>query len=157
VLDNNTPDAEVWRPVEAHCRKLGSRFRFFHFDGVKGFKGGALNRALALTDSDARYIAVIDSDYQVQPFWLRRVIPYFASPGIAWCRDRRTTARRPKPFKAMAYEEYRLFHIGGGGPTQRGTPPSSARHHDHCRQGRWKKSTGANGASPRLRTGLETV
>ena len=43
VLDNNTPDPAIWRPVEAHCRKLGPRFRFFHFDGVKGFKGGALN------------------------------------------------------------------------------------------------------------------
>ena len=38
VLDNNTPDPEVWRPVEAHCRTLGPRFRFFHFDNVKGFK-----------------------------------------------------------------------------------------------------------------------
>src|SRR5258707_3483941 len=78
ILDNNTPDPETWRPVEAHCRTLGSRFRFFHFDGLKGFKGGALNRALALTDPGARYIAVIASDYQVQPFLLRRVIPHFA-------------------------------------------------------------------------------
>ena len=70
-----------WKRI---ARPAGRRkFRFFHFDGVKGFKGGALNRALALTDPGAAYVAVIDSDYQVQPFWLRRVIPYFASPGIA--------------------------------------------------------------------------
>src|SRR6185312_10412680 len=31
ILDNNTPDPETWRPVEAHCRTLGPRFRFFHF------------------------------------------------------------------------------------------------------------------------------
>ena len=119
VLDNNTPDPDVWRPVEAHCRKLNSgygspRFRFFHFDAVKGFKGGALNRALALTDPDAVYVAVIDSDYQVQPFWLRRVIPYFASPGIALVQgpqDYRDAGE--SRFKAMAYEEYRgFFHIG---------------------------------------------
>jgi len=119
ILDNNTPDPETWRPVEAHCRTLnaglaGSRFRFFHFDGLKGFKGGALNRALALTDPAARYIAVIDSDYQVQPFWLRRVIPYFASPGIALVQgpqDYRDAGQ--SRFKAMAYEEYRgFFHIG---------------------------------------------
>src|ERR1700722_15941368 len=41
LLDNNTPDPAVWRPVEAHCRMLSERlgeatFRFFHFDGVKG-------------------------------------------------------------------------------------------------------------------------
>src|SRR4051812_265051 len=114
VLDNNTPDPEVWEPVQAHCRKLGPDFRFFHFDNVKGFKGGALNKALALTDPTATYVAVIDSDYQVQPFWLRRVIPYFASPGIALVQgpqDYRDAHQNL--FKAMAYEEYRgFFHIG---------------------------------------------
>src|SRR5258707_14328779 len=51
LLDNNTPDPAAWRPVEAHCRMLdsqagGPRFRFFHFDGIKGFKAGAVNQAL---------------------------------------------------------------------------------------------------------------
>jgi exo-beta-1,3-glucanase (GH17 family)/cellulose synthase/poly-beta-1,6-N-acetylglucosamine synthase-like glycosyltransferase len=119
LLDNNTPDPETWRSVEAHCRTLnleggGPRFRFFHFEGLKGFKGGALNRALALTDPAAVYVAVIDSDYQVQPFWLRRVIPYFASPGVALVQgpqDYRDAAQ--SRFKSMAYEEYRgFFHIG---------------------------------------------
>ena len=117
ILDNNTPDPETWRPVEAHCRVLNeasARFRFFHFEQMKGFKGGALNRALALTDPTAKYIAVIDSDYQVQPFWLRRVIPYFAAPGIALVQgpqDYRDS--HENGFKAMAYEEYRgFFHIG---------------------------------------------
>ncbi len=119
LLDNNTPDPQVWRPVEAHCRALdstagGPHFRFFHFDGVKGFKAGALNRALALTDPAATHIGVIDSDYQVQPFWLRRAMPYFASPSIALVQgpqDYRDHA--DNNFKAMAYEEYRgFFHIG---------------------------------------------
>ncbi len=114
ILDNNTPDRETWEPVEAHCRMLGPHFRFFHFEQLKGFKGGALNRALALTDPKAVYIAVIDSDYQVQPFWLRRVIPYFASPSIALVQgpqDYRDA--RENRFKTMAYEEYRgFFHIG---------------------------------------------
>ena len=119
LLDNNTPDPQVWRPVEAHCRALdsvagGPHFRFFHFDRVKGFKAGALNRALALTDPAATHIGVIDSDYQVEPFWLRRAMPYFASPSIALVQgpqDYRDHA--DNNFKAMAYEEYRgFFHIG---------------------------------------------
>ncbi len=114
VLDNNTPDPEAWRPVEAHCKTLGPRFRFFHFDGVQGFKAGALNRALALTDPQATHIAVIDSDYQVEPFWLRRAMPLFASPAIALVQgpqDYRDAGENA--FKAMAYEEYRgFFHIG---------------------------------------------
>jgi cellulose synthase/poly-beta-1,6-N-acetylglucosamine synthase-like glycosyltransferase len=114
VLDNNTPDPEVWRPVEAYCRSLGPRFRFYHFDNVAGFKAGALNRALALTDPAATHVAVIDSDYQVQPFWLRRAMPLFASPSIALVQgpqDYRDA--NENLFKAMAYEEYRgFFHIG---------------------------------------------
>lgn len=119
VLDNNTPEPETWRPVEAHCRKLNAEagvqlFRFFHFEQLKGFKGGALNRALALTDPSTVYVAVIDSDYQVQPFWLRRVIPYFASPSIALVQGPQDYRDAPQNlFKAMAYEEYRgFFHIG---------------------------------------------
>ena len=30
VIDNNTEDPGLWRPVETHCRRLGERFRFFH-------------------------------------------------------------------------------------------------------------------------------
>jgi exo-beta-1,3-glucanase (GH17 family)/cellulose synthase/poly-beta-1,6-N-acetylglucosamine synthase-like glycosyltransferase len=119
VLDNNTDDPAMWRPVEAHCRVLNAgmdvpRFRFFHFEQLKGFKAGALNRALALTDPAATHIAVIDSDYQVEPFWLRRAMPFFAAPSIALVQgpqDYRDAGENL--FKSMAYEEYRgFFHIG---------------------------------------------
>ena len=114
VLDNNTSDPDVWRPVEDYCRTLGPRFRFVHVENLKGFKAGALNRALAITDPAAKYIAVIDSDYQVEPFWLRRAIPHFASPKIALVQGPQDYRDAPEnTFKAMAYEEYRgFFHIG---------------------------------------------
>ena len=114
VLDNNTVDEEIWRPVQAHCAALGERFRFFHMDGLKGYKAGALNEALARTDPAAVYVAVIDSDYQVEPYWLRRTLPLFAAPDIALVQgpqDYRDA--RESVFKAMAYQEYRgFFHIG---------------------------------------------
>jgi cellulose synthase/poly-beta-1,6-N-acetylglucosamine synthase-like glycosyltransferase len=57
---------------------------------------------------------VIDSDYQVEPFWLRRALPYFASPEIALVQgpqDYRDA--HDNLFKAMCFEEYRgFFHIG---------------------------------------------
>ena len=119
LLDNNTADPNVWQPVEAHCHVLNAQmgaelFRFFHFGGVKGFKAGALNRALGLTDPAASHIAVIDSDYQVEPLWLRRAMPYFASPSIALVQGPQDYRdNHDNPFKAMAYEEYRgFFHIG---------------------------------------------
>jgi exo-beta-1,3-glucanase (GH17 family)/cellulose synthase/poly-beta-1,6-N-acetylglucosamine synthase-like glycosyltransferase len=114
ILDNNTKDPAVWKPVEAHAAKLGPRFRFFHFDGVKGFKAGALNKALEMTDPAAEYVAVIDSDYQVTPDWLKVAIPHFGNPKIALVQgpqDYRDGAENL--FKAMAYQEYAgFFRIG---------------------------------------------
>jgi exo-beta-1,3-glucanase (GH17 family)/cellulose synthase/poly-beta-1,6-N-acetylglucosamine synthase-like glycosyltransferase len=114
VLDNNTPDTATWKPVEARCAELGPRFRFFHFDKVEGFKAGALNKALELTAPDARYIAVIDSDYRVDPNWLRLAMPFFAEPRIALVQGPQDYSDAGHSlFKAMAYEEYRgFFQIG---------------------------------------------
>jgi exo-beta-1,3-glucanase (GH17 family)/cellulose synthase/poly-beta-1,6-N-acetylglucosamine synthase-like glycosyltransferase len=114
VLDNNTTDEAVWRPVEEHCAELGSRFRFFHLEGLAGFKAGALNEALKRTDPEAAYVAVIDSDYQVEPYWLRRTLPFFATPDVAVVQGPQDYRdHRDSLFKSMAYEEYRgFFHIG---------------------------------------------
>src|SRR5579862_9172311 len=65
VIDNNTADEAVWRPVEAHCAALGARFRFFHVAPLAGFKAGALNYALERTAATAEIVAVIDADYVV--------------------------------------------------------------------------------------------
>src|SRR5207237_9701112 len=113
VIDNNTRDAAVWRPVEAHCAQLGPRFRFFHVAPLAGFKAGALNYALARTAPDAEIVAVIDSDYVVDARWLRDLTPAFRDQRIAIVqapqdyRDEGASA-----FKAMCYAEYRGFvHI----------------------------------------------
>jgi cellulose synthase/poly-beta-1,6-N-acetylglucosamine synthase-like glycosyltransferase len=114
VIDNNTRDPAMWEPVEAHCRKLGERFRFFHVDPLAGYKSGALNYALRHTAPEAEVIGVIDSDYIVEPDWLRDLAPQFRRPGIAIVqapqdyRDGSSNA-----FKAMSYAEYRgFFYIG---------------------------------------------
>jgi len=114
VLDNNTPDEETWKPLEAHCAALGPRFRFFHFDHVRGFKAGALNIALDVTNRAAKYVAVIDSDYKVDPNWLRLALPFFADERIALVQGPQDYSDAGASlFKAMCYEEYRgFFQIG---------------------------------------------
>ena len=92
VIDNNTKSADLWRPVEAHCAELGERFRFFHFDNMKGFKAGALNYALRETAPDAEIVGVIDSDYIVDRDWLSRWCRTSRRPRSASCRRRRTIA-----------------------------------------------------------------
>jgi exo-beta-1,3-glucanase (GH17 family)/cellulose synthase/poly-beta-1,6-N-acetylglucosamine synthase-like glycosyltransferase len=114
VIDNNTRDEGVWRPVEAHCAQLGSRFRFFHVAPLAGFKAGALNYALDRTAPDAAVVAVIDSDYVVDPRWLRELTAAFSDRRIAVVQapqDYRDAGQ--SAFKAMCYAEYRgFFHIG---------------------------------------------
>ncbi|HUA90507.1 MAG TPA: glycosyltransferase, partial [Steroidobacteraceae bacterium] len=114
VIDNNTRDEAVWRPVEAHCARLGARFRFFHVAPLAGFKAGALNYALERTAPDAQIIAVIDSDYVVEPNWLHNLTPAFHDQRIAIVQapqDYRDAGQ--SAFKAMCYAEYRgFFHIG---------------------------------------------
>ena len=114
VVDNNTKDPAVWQPVEHHCRKLGPRFRFFHVDPLAGFKAGALNYALARTAPDAEVVAVIDSDYQVRPAWLRDLVPHFRQPEIGFVQapqDYRDGDENA--FKSMCEAEYQgFFHIG---------------------------------------------
>lgn len=114
VMDNNTPDETTWRPVQAHCEKLGPRFRFFHERPLAGFKGGALNYALAQTAPEAEIIAAIDSDYVVDRDWLRDLVPLFRDPDMAIVQapqDYRDASQ--SLFKAMCHAEYRgFFHIG---------------------------------------------
>jgi exo-beta-1,3-glucanase (GH17 family)/cellulose synthase/poly-beta-1,6-N-acetylglucosamine synthase-like glycosyltransferase len=82
VVDNNTRDSAVWAPVEAHCMRLGTRFRFFHLDPWPGFKAGALNFALQQTAPRAEVVAVIDSDYVVERRWLRDLVGHFSRPDV---------------------------------------------------------------------------
>ena len=114
LIDNNTKDEAVWRPVEAHCAKLGPRFRFFHECPLAGFKAGALNFTLRNTDPAAQVIAVIDSDYIVEPNWLKDLVPVLVDPKIAIVQapqDYRDDGQ--SAFKAMCHAEYRgFFHIG---------------------------------------------
>jgi exo-beta-1,3-glucanase (GH17 family)/cellulose synthase/poly-beta-1,6-N-acetylglucosamine synthase-like glycosyltransferase len=114
VIDNNTRDESIWRPVEAHCARLGNRFRFFHVGTLAGFKAGALNFALRHTSSDAAIVAVIDSDYLVDRQWLKKLVPLFAGGKIAVVQapqDYRDAGMNL--FKAMCYAEYRgFFYIG---------------------------------------------
>ncbi len=114
VLDNNTTDPEVWKPVQKYCAELGERFRFFHLENWPGFKAGALNYGLTQTAADARIIAVIDSDYIVDPSWLKQLVPYFEKPDVGFVQapqDYRDGAENL--FKSCCYWEYTgFFRLG---------------------------------------------
>jgi cellulose synthase/poly-beta-1,6-N-acetylglucosamine synthase-like glycosyltransferase len=83
VIDDNTDDESLWRPVESWCLRHDVTFK--HLENWPGYKAGALNYALRhLTHPDAEIIGVVDSDYQVEPQWLRRCVPLFRDPWIGF-------------------------------------------------------------------------
>lgn len=114
VVDNNTANEATWQPVQAHCKLLGERFRFFHVKPLSGYKAGALNYALEQTCEQAEVVAVIDADYRVQPNWLSDLAPQFEKPEIAIVQapqDYRDGAENM--FKSICHAEYKgFFHLG---------------------------------------------
>ena len=83
VISNNCSDQNRWRPLEIQCAQLGPRFRFIHRDQYPGFKAGALNLARTLANKATEIVAVVDSDYLVDPDWLNTLIPLFKDTTIA--------------------------------------------------------------------------
>lgn len=82
VIDNNTRDEAVWRPVEEYCATLGSRFRFLHVEGLSGAKAGAMNWARPIMNPEAEFIFVVDADYVVEPHALEKAVDYFTDDQI---------------------------------------------------------------------------
>jgi len=109
MVDDNTADETLWRPVEAHCQRLG--FKFFHLENWPGYKSGALNFALAHTDPAAEIIGVVDSDYLVEPHYLRDLVGLFQDPEVAFVQtpqDYRDFDGADMYAKAC-YDAYRYF------------------------------------------------
>ncbi|MDE8653749.1 glycosyltransferase [Novosphingobium album (ex Liu et al. 2023)] len=89
VCDNNTRDEALWRPLERHTRELNARagreiFRFFHVSPLPGAKAGALNYLLRHMAKDAELVSVVDADYYSTPDFLKRLVPFFEDPQIAY-------------------------------------------------------------------------
>ena len=60
VIDDNTDDEDLWRPVEAWCQR--HRVKFVHLADWPGYKSGALNYSLRrMTSPDAEVISIVDS------------------------------------------------------------------------------------------------
>src|SRR5438094_1056340 len=84
VVDNNTKDPQVWRPLEALCAELGSRFQFIHLDPWPGYKAGALNEATRRLPADVTILGIVDADYIVRPGFLKEMVGHFADDRVAF-------------------------------------------------------------------------
>jgi cellulose synthase/poly-beta-1,6-N-acetylglucosamine synthase-like glycosyltransferase len=109
VIDNNTNDESLWRPVEAECASLlsqGSRVEFVHLPEWPGYKAGALNWGRTHLDPDVEIVGVVDADYVVAPDWLRSTVPYFTDPRVAFVQ----TPQDYRAWETSAF--YRACYVG---------------------------------------------
>ena len=87
VIDNNTSDEALWRPLEAECERLraaGHQVEFVHLPSWPGYKAGALNWGREHLAPDVEIVGVVDADYVVEPRFLRQTVPFFTDPAVAF-------------------------------------------------------------------------
>jgi len=110
VCDNNTPDEELWRPLQRFCMaqniRAPGRFRFYHVAPLQGAKAGALNYCLERTAADVELVAVVDADYLAEPDFLSRLSGFFANPKIGFIQTPHDYRRDGSAYQAMCYWEY---------------------------------------------------
>ena len=87
VVDNNTKDEKVWRPLEKLCDELGERFQFMHLEDWPGFKAGALNEATRRLPERIEIVGIVDADYVVQPDFLEDLVGLFTDPKVAFVQS----------------------------------------------------------------------
>lgn len=84
VVDNNTRDPALWRPLQDACKRLGPTFHFLHLEPWPGFKAGALNEATRRLPPETAIIGIVDADYIVEPNFLQATIGHFDDPRVAF-------------------------------------------------------------------------
>ena len=115
VVDNNTTDAQARAALAAAmAARQNRRLRFAQWAELPGYKAGALNQALALTDEAAEWIAVVDADYVVDPGWLRQVHDRLLDPAVGLVQApqaHRQVSAHPMA-RMMNWEMEGFFRIG---------------------------------------------
>jgi cellulose synthase/poly-beta-1,6-N-acetylglucosamine synthase-like glycosyltransferase len=109
LIDNNTADEALWRPLEAECARLrseGHAVEFVHLPQWPGYKGGALNWGREHLAPDVEIVGVVDADYIVDADWLRATIPHFSDPSVAFVQT-------PQDYRAWEGSGfYRACYVG---------------------------------------------
>ena len=104
LIDDNTDDERLWRPVQEWCAR--HRVKFAHLEDWPGYKSGALNYALReLTDERAEIVGVVDSDYLIEPDFLRHAAPLFDDPWVGFIQA-------PQDYRGWGHARYyrRLYY-----------------------------------------------
>ncbi len=126
ALDNNSTRPHHWAEVTTACAAL-PHVQCHQVASIEGFKAGALNHLLTLTDPRAQLIAVVDADYVVAPQWLSLAVPHFhdSATAVVQCPQRHLFAT-DDTFQTTLHDELNLFFELG--MVQRDAPNSLIQH-----------------------------
>ncbi|MBC7276038.1 glycosyltransferase [Nocardioides sp.] len=107
VIDNNTDDPAMWRPVQDFCEQYDG-VTFIHLANWPGFKSGALNYALTRMSPRTEVIGIVDADYHVAPDFLSHNAPLFSDESVAFVQT-------PQDYRDWDVSPYfrRLYHSYG--------------------------------------------
>jgi cellulose synthase/poly-beta-1,6-N-acetylglucosamine synthase-like glycosyltransferase len=107
LVDNNTTDPALWRPLEEFCARH-ERITFIHLEDWPGYKSGALNHALTRVDPRTEVIGIVDADYHVDVDFLAHCAPLFNDPDVSFVQT-------PQDYRGWDISPYfeRLYHSYG--------------------------------------------
>ncbi|MFJ9392613.1 glycosyltransferase family 2 protein [Nocardioides sp. NPDC101246] len=107
VIDNNTDDPALWRPVQDFCEQYDG-VSFIHLANWPGFKSGALNYALTRMNPRTEVVGIVDADYHVAPDFLAHNAPLFTDESVAFVQT-------PQDYRDWDVSPYfrRLYHSYG--------------------------------------------
>ncbi len=87
VLDDSTDETTLLvGQLVADARARGVRIEQIHRTNRRGFKAGAL--AEGMETATGQYVAIFDADFVPPPEFLRRTLPEFANPSVAFVQAR---------------------------------------------------------------------
>lgn len=87
VLDDSTDETvHIASQAVERMRALGHNVVYIHRDDRKGFKAGALDHGMSLTDSE--YLAIFDADFVPEPDILLRTIHFFTDRRVGMVQAR---------------------------------------------------------------------
>lgn len=87
VLDDSTDDTVgIVADAVSRARARGLSVVHRHRTDRTGYKAGALGEGLAVARGE--YVAIFDSDFVPEPDFLRRAIPHFDAPNVAFVQAR---------------------------------------------------------------------
>jgi cellulose synthase/poly-beta-1,6-N-acetylglucosamine synthase-like glycosyltransferase len=87
VLDDSTDETQqVARDCVERHQALGVPITYIHRDNREGYKAGALQAGLETATGE--FVAIFDADFIPPADFLRKTVPYFATPKIAMVQTR---------------------------------------------------------------------